>query len=323
MLSGVSGYDQNIELNKKKLPKNLDWPNCRILMKEPQKLINKLSNFHNEINNGKVPPQNFAKIKPYFKEQIFQQPKLMFKKSPAAGNILLFLTCMVEYYDAMTQMIPKRKALQSANDKLDLANSNLARIKEEVHKLQEALKILVKKFDKASAEKNAAIAEAEKCSFQLNMAERLVSALSSEKDRWRTSIETLEEQISVVVGDVLLASGFISYAGPFSKRFREKLVFEEFVHFIKKKQIPKSQISNPVKLLVDDATTAEWNNQGLPSDRVSIENGAILVNSQRYPLMIDPQLQGIAWIKEKEKDNGLLIMRIGSKNYIFKLERAI
>ena len=61
----------------------------------------------------------------------------------------------------------------------------------------------------------------------------------------------------------------------------------------------------------------------MPADTVSIENGVILTNSERYPLLIDPQLQGITWIREKEKENQLQVMRIGAKNYIFQLERAI
>jgi dynein heavy chain len=31
-----------------------------------------------------------------------------------------------------------------------------------------------------------------------------------------------------------------------------------------------------------------WNKDLLPSDAVSIENGTILTNSERYPLIIDP-----------------------------------
>jgi len=30
----------------------------------------------------------------------------------------------------------------------------------------------------------------------------------------------------------------------------------------------------------------QWNNQGLPSDQVSTENGTILVNSERYSLVV-------------------------------------
>jgi len=40
--------------------------------------------------------------------------------------------------------------------------------------------------------------------------------------------------------------------------------------------------------LTDDAQKAVWNTQKLPSDRVSTENAAILTNSDRYSLIIDP-----------------------------------
>jgi len=43
-------------------------------------------------------------------------------------------------------------------------------------------------------------------------------------------------------------------------------------------------------ILTDEATTAGWNTHGLPPDQVSTENGAILTNSERYSLIIDPQL---------------------------------
>lgn len=58
-------------------------------------------------------------------------------------------------------------------------------------------------------------------------------------------------------------------------------------------------------MLTDEAEIAQWNTQGLPSDSVSVENGSILTKSERYPLIIDPQLQGIGWIKTKEASNDL------------------
>lgn len=39
--------------------------------------------------------------------------------------------------------------------------------------------------------------------------------------------------------------------------------------------------------------------------------------------MIDPQLQGITWIKEKEKENNLKNLRLGSKNINRDLELSI
>ncbi len=44
--------------------------------------------------------------------------------------------------------------------------------------------------------------------------------------------------------------------------------------------------------------------------------------SHRWPLMIDPQLQGIKWIKNRYGD-GLVVVRIGQKGYLDTIERAI
>lgn len=56
---------------------------------------------------------------------------------------------------------------------------------------------------------------------------------------------------------------------------------------------------------------------------MSIENGSILTNSDRYSLIIDPQLQGIAWLKEREKENDMRVTRLSNPKMIKILEAAI
>ena len=133
--------------------------------------------------------------------------------------------------------------------------------------------------------------------------------------------------IGLLLGDVLLASAFISYIGPFTKKYRDELVNKHWVPFLETaaggQRIPMAAKPDPMTMLADEATIAVWSSQGLPDDKVSIENGSIVTATQRWPLLIDPQLQGITWVREKEKANGLIVVRLDQKDMLRKLEMAI
>ena len=88
--------------------------------------------------------------------------------------------------------------------------------------------------------------------------------------------------------------------------------FFDHVYFTFQVPIPITEGLDPLSVLTDDADIATWNNEGLPSDRMSTENATILTNCQRWPLIIDPQLQGIRWIKNRYENN-LKVVRLGQR----------
>ena len=61
---------------------------------------------------------------------------------------------------------------------------------------------------------------------------------------------------------------------------------------------------------------ARWAQEGLQTDTLSVENGAIMTAASRWSLLIDPQLQGIQWIIRREQPNGLVIMQQSQARYI-------
>ena len=80
------------------------------------------------------------------------------------------------------------------------------------------------------AEKASAEAAVAKGMQKLDLAQRLTSALASENERWKESVAQMEIDRNLLTGDVLLASAFISYAGPFTKGFRDTLMTGFFDH---------------------------------------------------------------------------------------------
>lgn len=121
-----------------------------------------------------------------------------------------------------------------------------------------------------------------------------------------------EKAKQTLPGDVLQATAFLSYVGCFTKSYRIDLQNKYWTPYFKKlnPKIPMVPDLDCMTLLTDDAQIAQWNNEGLPTDSMSTENATIMISSSRWPLMIDPQLQGIKWVKNKYADQLTVVRSI-------------
>ena len=54
-----------------------------------------------------------------------------------------------------------------------------------------------------------------------------------------------------------------------------------------------------------------------------MENGIVLDNCRRWPLLIDPQLQGVTWVRQHEAANGLVSLQLSQRNYLDQIDRAM
>lgn len=128
--------------------------------------------------------------------------------------------------------------------------------------------------------------------------------------------------IGRLVGDVLLATGFLSYCGPYNQEFRANLV-KTWMDILMSRSIPYTVNLNITNMLVENATVSEWTLQGLPNDELSVQNALIVTKSRSFPLLIDPQNQGKMWIKNKEANNNLQITSLNHKYFRTHLEDCL
>jgi dynein heavy chain len=67
---------------------------------------------------------------------------------------------------------------------------------------------------------------------------------------------------------------------------------------------------------------AGWNNEGLPADRISLENASVIVSCARWPLLIDPQLQGVKWLKQRCGEE-LTVIQLTQNNWLNKVTYTV
>jgi len=240
-------------------------------------------------------------IEPYLNLENFD-PAIAKKASNAAEGLCTWVGAMVMYHQAAKIVKPKMDELKVQTARMEVAMSQLAVAEEELKKAQDILDHLKQLFEQQFAEKTRIEEGALRTRRKMDQANRLINGLAGEKLRWTEDAKNFDDRKKRLVGDVAVACAFVSYSGPFNSEFRRILFKDYFMADCLKRNIPVSTNLELTKFLVDSGTIGEWNLQGLPTDELSIQNGIMVTRSSRYPLLIDPQGQALAWIKSREEE---------------------
>lgn len=139
---------------------------------------------------------------------------------------------ILKYYEVFCDVAPKQMALNKANAELQAARDKLASIEKKVADLQAQLKVLTDEFNTAIAAKQKCEQDAQQTAYTINLANRLVGGLSSEKIRWTESVQNFRSQETSLPGNVLLVTAFISYVGCFTKPYRVELMEKCWMPFL-------------------------------------------------------------------------------------------
>ncbi|CAF0752391.1 unnamed protein product [Didymodactylos carnosus] len=229
---------------------------------------------------------------------------------------------MAYFYGINKEVLPLKANLAIQESRLQKATNDYDAAQDQLAAKMAEVAVVQAEFDKANIIKQTLLAEADACRRKMHNASALIDGLSGERVRWTEASRNFEAQINRLIGDVLLATGFLSYTGPFNQEFRTILIKQWRTDMVKRK-VPFTEDLNIISFLVHNATISEWNLQGLPNDELSIQNGLIVTSAARFPLLVDPQGQGKAWIRNKEEKKDLQITSLNHKYFRTHLEDAL
>ncbi|KAI9102678.1 dynein heavy chain and region D6 of dynein motor-domain-containing protein [Phlyctochytrium arcticum] len=247
----------------------------------------------------------------------------MIEISAAGAGLLKFVLAIVGYCNVAKQIAPKRAAVATLEKNLALSKNEFDKITKELRRLNEQLGTLQQQFHQAKAEQLDLQKIAEVMERRLQAADKLISGLGSERIRWAKDLETLKEQRIQLVGDCILVSGFLSYAGAFNWELRNDLIYQRWMVDLSQRNVPISANFRIERLLVTDVEISKWSQEGLPADELSIQNGILTTKASRFPLCIDPQRQALNWIKKREAANNLKVSSFNDPDFLKHLEMAV
>ncbi|KAJ8284204.1 hypothetical protein COCON_G00030540 [Conger conger] len=274
------------------------------------------------FDKDNIPPANIKKIRERFIDNPEFQPSIIKNVSSACEGLCKWVRAMEVYERVAKVVAPKKVRLKEAEGELAVQMAMLAVKRGELKEVEDRLQDLNDTFDAMNTKKKELEDNIELCSQKLIRAEKLIGGLGGEKDRWTEAARVLGIRYTNLTGDVLLSSGMVAYLGAFTVDYRVECQRDWHV-LCQQKKIPCSEEFTLSNTLGNPVMIRAWQIAGLPVDSFSTDNGIIVSNSRRWPLMIDPQGQANKWIKNMEKANKLAVIKLSDGNYVRTLENAI
>ncbi|CAF4211976.1 unnamed protein product, partial [Adineta steineri] len=218
---------------------------------------------------------------------------------------------------------PKKDRLLSIENDYEINLTELNRLENHIEKSTNILDDFRKRFDIAMEDKIKFQEETDIAIRRRLAAEKLLFGFNSETLRWKDELNHMKEYENELIGNCLLSSAFLAYCSPFTYEIRQDLIYNQWKKSLNEKTISITENFQIQNFLSSNVEISEWTSQGLPADEFSIQNGILTLYTNRFPFCIDPQLQGLLWIKQREKKANLKILSMRDRDFLKHFELAI
>ncbi|XP_039210552.1 dynein heavy chain 7, axonemal isoform X3 [Crotalus tigris] len=275
-----------------------------------------------EYDKDNIPPAYMNIIRKQYITNPEFVPEKIRNASTAAEGLCKWVIAMDSYDKVAKVVAPKKIKLNAAEGELKIAMDGLRKKQAALKEVQYKLAQLQKTLEQKKQEKADLENQVDLCSKKLDRAEKLLGGLGGEKTRWSQAALQLGKQYVNLTGDILISSGIVAYLGAFTSNYRQNQA-RDWILTCKARGIPCSDDFSLTTTLGEAVKIRAWNIAGLPSDLFSIDNGIIISNARRWPLMIDPQGQANKWVKNMEKANSLHVIKLSDSEFVRTLENCV
>ncbi|KAK0178126.1 hypothetical protein PV328_002104, partial [Microctonus aethiopoides] len=274
------------------------------------------------FDKDNIPERVMEKIRNEYLTNSNFDPEKVKVSSTACEGLCKWVYAMSEYDKVAKVVAPKKKALAKAQEVYNEASEKLSAKRVQLGEVQAKLAALQANLASRKADYQKMTDKVTDCEQKLKRAEELIGGLGGESIRWSESAKELGKRNDRLTGDVIIAAGVVAYLGVFTADYRTQQI-KLWVERCKNLNVVCTENFSLKDVLGDPVSIRSWIIFGLPNDSFSIDNGIIIMNAKRWPLMIDPQCQANKWVKNMEKQNNISVIRLSEADYPRVLENGI
>jgi len=240
-------------------------------------------------------------LEPYLKLPRLQEEQIA-KASQLLHHLLEIIKGLYNYHINSKHLKNRITDLYKMRDSHNIEMENLTKANETLKDGLAKLDERRKQYAKKNEEKETINQQVKNLNSRFTNLNKLINELQEDKKRWSDDAAQLNEKKMRIIGDVCLASAYINYCGPFNFEFRQHIYKDVLKADLVAKEVASTPTLEIIPFLVDKTTIGQWRVEGLPNDENTLQNALLMTLAPRFPLMIDPQGQAVAWIKKRERN---------------------
>nr|XP_024214265.1 dynein heavy chain, cytoplasmic isoform X3 [Halyomorpha halys] len=274
-----------------------DWKSIRaVVMRD---------NFINSIVNNFSTENISDEVREKMHTRYLSNPEYTFEKvnraSMACGPMVKWAVAQISYADMLKKVEPLREELRSLEEQAGENEQKGEDTKALIAQLEKSIAAYKEEYAQLIQEGLAIKQDLENVQAKVDRSIALLKSLGLERSRWEATSETFKSQMATIIGDVLLSSAYLAYAGYFDQHSRHNLLSRWTEHLssagiLYRQDIALTEyLSNPDERL-------RWQANSLPTDDLCTENAIMLKRFNRYPLIIDPSGQATEFIMNEYRD---------------------
>ncbi|KAK3912297.1 Dynein heavy chain, cytoplasmic [Frankliniella fusca] len=274
-----------------------DWKAIRAVVMRENFINSIVSNFSTENITDDVRQKMHDKY--------LSNPDYTFEKvnraSMACGPMVKWAVAQVQYADMLKKVEPLRDELGSLETQAEENKNKGEEVKNLIAQLERSIASYKEEYAQLISQAQAIKTDLENVQAKVDRSIALLKSLVIERERWEATSETFRSQMSTIIGDVLLSSAFLAYAGYFDQHYRQNL-FATWCHHLQQAALQFRADIARTEYLSNPDERLRWQANALPTDDLCTENAIMLKRFNRYPLIIDPSGQATEFIMNEYKD---------------------
>ncbi|KAL3321193.1 Cytoplasmic dynein 1 heavy chain 1 [Cichlidogyrus casuarinus] len=244
-------------------------------------------------------------IRDKLKKQYLSNPDYNFEKvnraSSACGPMVKWALAQISYADILKKVDPLRNELRELEQAASVNKKKATEVEAKIAQLQISSAKFKEEYAVLVSEVQAIKADLSSVEAKVDRSVALIKSLSSERGRWESTSTTFQSQMTTIIGDCLLSSAFMAYAGYYDQNVRSSLLAAWSEHLTQADICYRQDLAR-VEFLSTPEERLRWKSNSLPDDELCVENAIMTKRFNRYPLIIDPSGQATEFILKEFQD---------------------